>query len=105
ARELRSLYSLVVAAAGEPPQAARLEQAAAAASAATEDFARWLETEVVPRAADDWPMGEERFGRLLELRELPDGPDAILALGHNYLAEGKAERQGPAARRRPTGAL
>ena len=105
ARELPSLYSLVVAAAGESPQAARLEQAAAAASAATEDFARWLETEVVPRAADDWPMGEERFGRLLELRELPDGPDAILALGHNYLAEVKAERQELLASCWPTSSL
>jgi uncharacterized protein (DUF885 family) len=93
ARELPSLYSTVLAAAGESLLGARLEQAAAAASAATEDFARWLETEVVPRAADDWALGEERFGRLVELRELPDGPDAILALGHNYLAEVKAERQ------------
>src|SRR5215469_1390238 len=93
ARELPSLYSSVVAAAGESPVGARLERAAAAASEATEDLARWLETEVVPGASDDWALGEEKFGRLMDLRELPNGPDAILALGHNYLAEIKAERQ------------
>lgn len=93
ARELPSLYSTVVAAARELPLGARLERAAAAASEATADFTRWLETEVVPGAADDWPLGEEQFVRLLELRELPDAPDAILALGRSYLAEIKAERE------------
>src|SRR5262249_23579665 len=33
------------------------------------------------------------FVRLLELRELPDPADAILALGRRYLAEIKAERE------------
>ena len=93
ARELPALYSTVAAAARDLPPAPRLERAAAAASEATEDFARWLQSEVVPVAADDWVLGEERFARLLELRELPDPADAILALGRNYLAEIKAERE------------
>src|SRR5262249_6718947 len=93
ARELPALYSTVVTAARDLPLASRLERAAAGASEATEDFARWLETEVMPGAADDWALGEERFARLLELRELPDTADAILVLGRSYLAEIRAERE------------
>ena len=93
ARELPSLYSAVVAAASDLPLAPRVERAAAAASAATEDFARWLEEEIVPGASKEWALGEERFARLLELRELPDRPDALLALGHGYLEETKEERE------------
>jgi uncharacterized protein (DUF885 family) len=37
-------------------------------------------------------VGEEPFARLLELRRLPLGPEAIRDLGRRYLAEVKAER-------------
>jgi uncharacterized protein (DUF885 family) len=92
ARQLPELFSTVVAAAPEGTLRTRLERAAAAASEAAEGFARWLEADALARAADDWALGEERFERLIGLRELPDGPDAIRALGRRYLAEVSDER-------------
>jgi len=93
ARQLPTLFSTVVSAALEDPLRGRLEAAAGPASRAAEDFATWLEREVVPGAADDWALGEARFGGLLERRELPDGPDAILALGRRYLEQVGEERR------------
>jgi uncharacterized protein (DUF885 family) len=98
ARALPALFASVVSAALTDPLRGRLEAAAAGASRAVEEFAGWLEHEVAPGAADDWPLGEERFGRLIELRELPDGPDALLALGRRYLDEVKEERRDLLAR-------
>jgi uncharacterized protein (DUF885 family) len=93
ARQLPELFSTVVSASGDGTLRGRLERAAAAASQAADDFAGWLEAGVVPQAPDDWALGEERFGRLLELRELPDPPEAILALGRRYLEEVEEERR------------
>jgi uncharacterized protein (DUF885 family) len=93
ARQLPDLFSTVVSAAEQEPLRGRLERAAAAASQAADDFAHWLEFGVARRAPDDWALGEERFARLLELRELPDAPDAILALGRRYLDEVSEERR------------
>ena len=92
ARELPALYSSVVAAAAESPVGERVERAAVAAASATDDFARWLETEVAPVASDSWALGEEGFARLIELRELPDTSEAILKLGRGYLEEIEQER-------------
>ena len=101
-RELPGLFATVVeAAAGERTLARRLEAAAAAANEAAEDFARWLEADALPRGSDQWALGEEGFARLIELRELPDGPDAILALGRSYLAQVKEERASLIARNWP----
>ncbi|HEY4025631.1 MAG TPA: DUF885 domain-containing protein [Candidatus Dormibacteraeota bacterium] len=93
ARQLPDLFSTVVSAAVRDPLRGRLERAAAAASLAAEDFAGWLESAVAPAAPDSWALGEERFARLLELRELPDAPEAILALGRRYLDEVEEERR------------
>ena len=93
ARQLPALFSTVVSAATRDPLRGRLEAAAGAASQAAEDFATWLERDVLPRATDDWALGEERFARLVELRELPDSPDSVLALGRRYLEEVKEERR------------
>ena len=93
ARELPELFATVASAAGEGPLRGRLERAAAGASAAAEDFAAWLEHDVLARASGEWALGEERFERLLELRELPDPPAAILALGRRYLEEVEEERR------------
>jgi hypothetical protein len=93
ARELPELFGTVVSAAPDGPLRGRLERAAAAASEAVEDYARWLEHDVLPRASGGWALGEEQFERMLELRELPDAPDAILALGRRYLAEAIEERR------------
>ena len=93
ALQLPALFSEVVAAAREDPLRGRLERAAAAAGEAAEDFARWLQASALPRASEDWALGEERFERLIALRELPDPPDAILALGRRSLEEVRDERE------------
>jgi uncharacterized protein (DUF885 family) len=93
ARQLPELFATVVSAAGDGSLRTRLERAATAGSAAAEDFAGWLEGDVLARGSDDWALGEERFERLLELRRLPDPPAAILALGRRYLGEIKEERR------------
>jgi uncharacterized protein (DUF885 family) len=100
ARQLPGLFELVVAAA-EGPLRSRLERAAVGASDATQEFADWLEGDVLPRSVDDWALGEERFARLLELRRLPLGPEAIRDLGRRYLAEVKEERAELLARHWP----
>jgi hypothetical protein len=92
ARQLPGLFELVVAAAAEGPLRSRLERAAVGASDATQEFVGWLERDVLPRSSDGWALGEERFARLLELRRLPLGPEAIRDLGRRYLAEVKEER-------------
>ena len=91
-RELPGLFAAVTEAAGDGALRGRLDAGASAASEAAEDFARWLEGDALPRASDGWALGEEGFGRLMELRELPDAPAAILALGRSYLAQVKEER-------------
>lgn len=93
ARELPDLFDTVVRAAPEGPLRTRLERAAAAASQAAVEHAAWLEGDVAPRASGSWALGEEGFARLLELRALPDTPEAILALGRRYLAEVEEERR------------
>jgi uncharacterized protein (DUF885 family) len=93
ARQLPALFSLVVSAALEDPLRGRLEAAAAPASQAADDFATWLERDVASGAATDWALGEERFAALLERRALPDGPDAVLALGRRYLETIEEERR------------
>jgi hypothetical protein len=93
ALQLPALFSEVVTAALDHPRRSRVERAAAAASQAAEDFARWLRASVLPRASDDWALGEERFERLIALRELPDPPDGILALGRGSLEEVRDERE------------
>lgn len=93
AHQLPGLFQLVTAAAPEGPLRVRLARAAVSAGTAAEEFAAWLEGEVVPRAGEDWALGEDRFARLLELRRLPLGPEAIRDLGRRYLAEVKEERR------------
>jgi len=93
ALQLPALFSEVANAAPDDPLRGRMERAAARASEAAEDFARWLQASALPRASDDWALGEERFERLIALRELPDPPDAILALGRRSLEEVRDERE------------
>ncbi|MGI8438214.1 MAG: DUF885 domain-containing protein [Chthoniobacterales bacterium] len=59
------------------------------------DYAKWLETEKLPKAIGDWALGEEKFHRLLAEGELVDMPPAkLLELG---LAELKREQEAFAA--------
>lgn len=84
---LPALLHSVVAAAPEGTLKARLEHASAAAEAALEDHARWLREDALPRSRPDFALGRERFDRLVQLRRLPDGADAILEMGRRHLAE------------------
>jgi uncharacterized protein (DUF885 family) len=101
ARQLPGLFELVTASAAEGTLRRRLERAAGGASGAAREFADWLVGDVLPRSADDWALGEERFARLLELRRLPLGPEAIRDLGRRYLGEVKEERTELLARQWP----
>jgi uncharacterized protein (DUF885 family) len=53
--------------AGETPQLPQLKTAAAPIVAALKDYQRFLETELMPRATDDWRIGKKKFAKKLEL--------------------------------------
>ncbi|HZU16228.1 MAG TPA: DUF885 domain-containing protein [Candidatus Dormibacteraeota bacterium] len=101
ARRLPELFDSVVRSAPEGPLRRRLTSAAAAAGEAVDDFCGWLEGEVLARSTEAEALGEERFAALLDLRQLPDPPDRILALGRRYLAEFEDERAALVARHWP----
>ena len=92
AAALPQLYASIVDAAQDGALKRRLERAAQAAAEATDMYVRWLERDALARARHDWRLGEAGFDRLLSLRRLPEGPDAIRRLGEDYLAEFKEER-------------
>jgi uncharacterized protein (DUF885 family) len=56
-----------------------------------QEYQKFLEVEVLPRATHEWAFGREAFGRLLELRKLPYNADEILAKGEQFLKELKNE--------------
>jgi uncharacterized protein (DUF885 family) len=93
AAALPQLYASVVEAAPQGTLRRRLERAAGAASEATDGYVRWLREDALARAETEWALGEARFERLLDLRRLPDPPEAIRDLGERYLAEFKEERE------------
>lgn len=93
ARQLPGMFRAAVAAAPEGALRRRLRAAAGPAGEAATGFADWLVDEVAPGASEKWAVGGERFTRLLSLRRLPDGPDAIRDLGRRYLAGAKLERE------------
>ena len=52
------------------------------AAAALTDYAAWLEREKLPKASDDFAIGEEKFARLLKETELVDlAPEKVLEIG------------------------
>ena len=56
------------------------------AAAALTDFAGWLERERLPKANDDFALGEENFQRMLKETELVDlPPEKILEIGMTQL--------------------
>ena len=61
---------------------ARLQPLAEEAAHALEDFAKFLETEIKPKAAGDFSCGQHRFNRLLnEKHFMETTPDEVLAFG------------------------
>ncbi len=101
ARRLPELFASVVRSAPAGALQRRLTSAAGAAGEAVEDFCRWLEGDVLPRSVEGGALGEEGFAELLDLRQLPDPPDRILALGRRYLTEFEEERAALMARHWP----
>ena len=60
------------------------------AATALTDYAAWLEREKLPKASDDFALGEEKYRRFLSETELVDfAPDKILEIGLAKLKEEK----------------
>ena len=57
------LFQLV----GETPQLSQLKAVAAPVVVALKDYQRFLETELMARATDDWRIGKKKFAKKLEL--------------------------------------
>ena len=58
------------------------------AAAALTDYAAWLERDKLPKATDDFALGEEKFQRLLKETELVDlAPERVLEIGLTQLRE------------------
>ena len=56
------------------------------AALALTEYAGWLEREKLPKATDDFALGEEKFARMLKETELVDlPPDKILEIGMDQL--------------------
>jgi uncharacterized protein (DUF885 family) len=56
------------------------------AAVALTDYAAWLERDKLPKATDDFALGEEKFQRLLKETELVDlAPEKILEIGLTQL--------------------
>lgn len=70
---------------GDPPQLAALQSAAKPIVAALKQYQTFLETELRPKATDNWRMGKEKFSRKLEL-ELDTGRTA-----NEVLADAESE--------------
>jgi len=69
------------------------------AAAALTDYAAWLEREKLPKASDDFALGEEKYRRFLSETEFVDlAPDKILEIGLAKLKE-EQDAFGEAAKR------
>ena len=88
ARDLPSLFAEVRGTAVDALDEralARLDRAIDGANAALEAYGAWL-AETLADAADDWPLGRERYDELVRLRAFEDlDADAILQLGFDQL--------------------
>ncbi|HEX6139156.1 MAG TPA: DUF885 domain-containing protein [Candidatus Limnocylindria bacterium] len=99
------LDSILTAARSERVEAAlvtRLEQASDGLRGALHEHARWLRSELLPRATADWHLGPEAFEEMVGLRALDATADEILAVGEQILAEETAARDAVCAEIDPT---
>jgi uncharacterized protein (DUF885 family) len=80
------------AAGGDAALLAEFQQANAQAVAAVKDFARWLETDLLPRSTGSYALGEERFLTKLRNEEMIDVPlPQLLARGEANLEKDYAD--------------
>jgi uncharacterized protein (DUF885 family) len=78
------------------------ERANAASLAALRDFRQHLEEELLPRATEDFALGEERFLTLIRLGEMVDLPlDRLLEIGEDDLARNAGRLREVASRLAP----
>ncbi len=76
---------------------ARLQPLFDDASHALDEFAHFLQRDILPRAAGDFAVGKDRFNRLLmENHFLDVSADEVLAFGERLFAETEAELQAQA---------
>src|SRR5439155_1242524 len=71
------------------PDRARLEEAVAKTGTALQDYARWIGSDVLPKAKDRVGIGAAKFRKLVRLRELGLTVEEIYAVGKKYLRESK----------------
>ena len=71
------------------PDRARLEEAVAKTGTALQDYARWIGSDVLPKAKDKVGIGAAKFRKLVRLRELGLTVEEIYAVGKKYLRESK----------------
>lgn len=78
---------------GEVPDAAfqDLRKAKEEAASALSEYQTWLQEDVLPGASAPHIVGEEKFKRLVELRQLGFTVDEIRDMGVRYLEESKEE--------------
>jgi uncharacterized protein (DUF885 family) len=71
----------------------RLEKAIKKANGAVEEYKEYLQNKILPKSAERFYIGEEKFRRLLGLRKLGMTPEEINKLGEKYLMECKKQLQ------------
>src|SRR5262249_38634462 len=84
----KGLFDLVT----EPAQREVLRPAAEAVVPVLREYQKFLEDELLPRAAGDWRIGKEKFSRKLEL-ELDAGLTALQVLGDAEKEADRVERE------------
>ncbi|MHA2495796.1 MAG: DUF885 domain-containing protein [Candidatus Hodarchaeales archaeon] len=67
------------------------QAAAADLTKSIQEYQKFLEAEILPRATHDWALGPEDFEKLLKHRKLPYSADEILKMGERFVKELKAE--------------
>lgn len=79
----------------------RLQEGIAVTLEATQQYATWIQDDVLPKAEDRLGIGEDAFRKLLEYRHLGLSLEEIYILGWTYLNDSKAELATIAAEIKP----
>jgi uncharacterized protein (DUF885 family) len=74
-----------------PADQTRLDEAAAKATEAVSEYAKWIESDLMPKAKPRVGVGATKFRKLVRLRELGHTVEEIYAIGKRYLAQSRKE--------------
>ncbi len=66
------------------------QMAAEEVTKSIQDYQKFLETKVLPKASNNWALGRKAFEKLLSLKKFPYSADEILSMGEKYLDNIKA---------------